>query len=157
MLYLGLCGLLGVAAIATWWIEKQIVTDREQVEAATLDVIDAYHQQDRERTLERISDRAVELERLATVTIGLVRLGDDLRVSDLSVRMKAQNSRAVSHFRVNTTVSMTGYGEVGYRPSRWEVTWQKEGGKWRIIYVEQLDPITGEPQADWTQLTGRLP
>jgi hypothetical protein len=24
------------------------------------------------------------------------------------------------------------------------VDWQKEGGQWRIIYVERLDPITGE-------------
>lgn len=154
--YLGLCVLLGVAAAATWWIETQIVTEREQVEAATLDVIDAYQRQDVERTIDRISETATELQRLARMTIGYIRLGDDLRVSDLSVRMKARNSRAISHFRVNTTVSMTGYGTVGYRPSRWEVTWQKEGGKWRIIYVQQLDPITGEPQQEWTRLTGRL-
>ena len=119
-------------------------------------MIDAYQRQDEVRTIDRISARAPELQQIARVAIGEVQLGDDLRVSDLSVRMKAQNTRAVSHFRVNTTVSRVGLGEIGYRPSRWEVTWQKEGGKWRIIYIELLDPITGEPQQEWTRLTGRL-
>jgi hypothetical protein len=35
-------------------------------------------------------------------------------------------------------------GDVGHRASRWDLTWQKQGGDWRIIEIQRLDPISGE-------------
>ena len=70
---------------------------------------------------------------------------ENLRISDMDVTLLADGSRAKSRFRANGTVEVTGFGNVGHKPSQWMLTWQQEGGLWKVVDVERLDTITGEP------------
>lgn len=124
--------------------EQRIVTDREQVEDAVYAVTAAFERQDRTDMLEYIGAQEIVLQNIAAWAMDHVQPDGPLNVTDVSVRMHNNNTRADSHFRVNGPISVLGMGKVGHRASRWELTWQKEGGNWRIINIERLDPISGE-------------
>jgi len=132
-----------IASLATYLVEQNIVTESERVEQAIYGVTEAFQQRDEQRTLSFISQRFPELQTLAIIALRVVEVRDDLRVTDVHVELKNEQTRALSHFRANGTFQAVGIGEVR-EPTRWEVGWQKEGGEWRIISVEQLHPVTGE-------------
>lgn len=146
---IGLAGTLVLAA-AVYFIEGAIVTPREEVEAAIMGITSAFEQGDRERTLGYISTRAEGIRQLAEKGIRMVDV-EGLRVTDVRVRMRAESSRAWSHFRANATVAYR-KRKLGRKPSRWEAVWQREGGHWRMIRVQRLNPVTGEPMGVWDWL-----
>lgn len=145
---------MAVASLVTYVVEENIVTERERVEQAVIGIADAFQDQDVRRTLSFISRRTPEYSYYAGLAVQHVEVDGELRITDLSVDLKT--GRAKSHFRANGTFIVSQYGNVGHYPTRWEVLWQKEGDEWKIIGVEQLDPITGEPIDEYLRyLMGR--
>ena len=137
--------LLAAVAIVVYVVEQQIVTERERVEQSITDVAAAFQRRDVDGTLAHFSEHAILLKGLVMTALAAVQVQDDLRITDVSIAMRNADSRASSHFRANGTFDVVGYGTVGHQPTRWNVDWQKEAGEWRIIKVERLDPVTGEP------------
>lgn len=135
--------LLVLLCVVIYVVEGQIVTDAERVEASVHELCHAFQRKD-EATYDYISQTAPEIKVALMGAMALVRVQDDLSVTDVSVEMLAQNSRALSHFRANATIDVVGYGNVGRQPSRWELTWQREDDEWKVIRVTRLHPITGE-------------
>ncbi len=136
--------LLVIISVATYIIEQRIVTERERVEASVFGVVDAFQKQDVEGTLRYFSQNATLLRGIANGAIRFVEVKEDLRITDVSVTTTNNDTRATSHFRANGSFIVAG-NDVGHQPTRWQVSWQKEGGEWRIINVERLDPIRGDP------------
>lgn len=138
--------LLALSAGVVYVVEQRIVTERERVEAAIFGVADAFRAADTGAVLEFISLRApLELRLGIQLAMGpmQVRVQDDLRVTDVSVEMLSEDSRARAHFRANGRIYVGEHGDVGHQATRWNVTWQKEGGEWKILDVERLDPVRG--------------
>jgi hypothetical protein len=135
--------VLVAAAVAVFFVEKSIVTEAERVEQDVYDLTGAFQRKDRERLLSFFSLQAPDLRTKALEALNLVDLPDGIDIKDVSVRMSNENTRAVSHFRANGTVSVKGLGSQ-HSPSRWEVTWQKEGNDWKIIEVIRLHPVKDE-------------
>jgi hypothetical protein len=170
---LALCGLLALGCVFAWsnhkrglflfaalglsllgcgifLLERVIVTERERIEAGVHQFCRAFQQKDEQQALDFFSpqdivDRLVVQQALKRVTVK-----DDLRVTDVNVAMKAQDSRAISHFRANATIVVDGYGDVGHQPFRCELTWQRVAGAWKIIKITRLDPISGKELAPWS-------
>lgn len=138
-------GLLVILCGAIYIVEQRIITEAERVEQLVLDLTSAFQQKREEQVLEMFSPTASELRATVKTAMNLVTVHEDLRITDLSVQMKAQDSRAISHFRANATISIGSHGGLGHHPSRWEITWQREADQWRIIRVERLNPVSGEP------------
>lgn len=139
--------LMVVATGMTYHVEQSIVTDAEVVAQSVTDAARAFEQRDVPRTL---SFFAQPLHPIVETAFALVSSIDSLRITDVSVRMLAQNSRARSHFRANGTVTVENHGNIGHQPSRWELTWQKQAGQWKIIKIGRLNPITGEQISLWS-------
>ena len=139
--------LLLVCCGVVYVIEQQIITERERVEVAIHDMAAAFEAADTGATLEFISPRAFDLRLAVQVAIDVleIRVQDDLRITDIDIEMLNEQSRAKAHFRANGTFHVGEYGDVGHQPTRWNVTWQKEGGDWKVIDVERLDPVRGDP------------
>lgn len=152
-----LLGVVGMAALAAgiWYVEQVIVTERERVSNSVYEITSAFQERDLTRTLTYISERALDLKALVTFGYNVVTVGEDMRVTDVVVEMTGQDTRAVSRFRVNATVSAGNYSQ--RTPSRWEARWQLEGGEWRMISIQELDPITGEQIDRLGQLKRHLP
>ena len=136
---MGSLGLI-LAAVAVIFIEQSIVTESERVEQQVLDLTSAFQRKDHDRTLGFISRQAPELRNMAEFALENVTVQDDLKVKDMHVRVTNENTRAVSRFRANGTISFQGTN-FGPQPSLLEVTWQKENGDWKIIGLRRLNPI----------------
>jgi hypothetical protein len=135
--------LMVVAAVAVYSIERAYVTEGERVEKSVYDVTSAFQRKDRERVLSFFAVQAPDLRETAIKALELVEFPDGIDVKDVSVRMSNENSRAISRFRANGTVSLPRVA-TQHVASRWEVTWQKEGSDWKIIEVIRLHPVKDE-------------
>jgi ketosteroid isomerase-like protein len=140
-----LFGVIVVVAscVAIYFIEQAIVTDAERVEENVRQLVAAFQRKDRQATLSHFSVGARELRIAVDRALDLV---DITRVSvkDVDVRLVAQGSQALSHFRANGTGTLAGLGGSTEFASRWELTWQKEGDVWKIVEVRRLNPIKEE-------------
>jgi hypothetical protein len=125
-------------------LERMVVTEAERIEADVYTLTSAFQQKDLEKTLSFFSDENKTDRDLVRMAMGLVTVHDDLRVSNVIVTVNEEDSLATSHFRANASVTMKGYGEAGWRPSRWEFTWRREEGEWRITKIRRLNPIRDE-------------
>jgi hypothetical protein len=137
---LGLCPVIGV-------VEKLIVTDAEQVEAAVFDLADAVEKEDAERALAHISNHATAERGLVAAGLGMIEVDGRLRITDLQVEVVSSGSRANSHFRANGTVRERSSHHESHVASRWRLTWQREAGEWKIVTIERLRLI-GDQKMD---------
>ena len=138
------CILLGAGC---YLLDMYVQTAGELITQNVYDLTTAFQQQNVPKTLGFFSAQAIPERVLISTALNQVRVGEDLRVSDVSVTFKAANSLAISHFRANASVTINipgGPHHVSYHPSRWELDWQKEAGEWKIVKVHRLNPITGK-------------
>ncbi len=133
-----------LSAGMVYYVESIIVTEAEKVELAIHESVQACIDGDVEGVLEHVSVNNIVLQGVVRAGLALVDIHEDMHVTDLSVTMLAGDTRAKSHFRVNGTVSLNKLNHQGHAATRWNVTWQKEGGEWKIIEVDRLDPVTGQ-------------
>ena len=135
------CVLLGGVAFV---VERQLVTESERVEAALQDTVAAVKAGDQDAVLSRISANAPDIRSWFTRALDRFEVLDEVRVKQVRIELKAQNSRAVTSFRANGPIKDKHSGSVGRGATRWEFTWQREADDWRIIRVTRLDLFTGE-------------
>lgn len=137
---------LCLAAVGVYFVEGMILTEEEQVEAQVLGVTDAFRRQDLEGTLAFFSPRAEAERSLVRQAEAVIDEVHSLRITDMSVELLAENTRAKSHFRANGEVSVSAAG-LSHRnrfTTRWRLTWQKEADQWKVIEVHRLHPIRGD-------------
>lgn len=143
----GLFAVLAVVCLlliaAVFAVERAIVTPAEEVERDILALRDAVVRGDLKGTLDYLSPTAVTERGAIETGMRLADVEDDLHVSDMDVKTLAGDTQALSRFRANGTVDLKGYGS-GHVATYWEVSWRKEGGRWKIFQIKRLNPITGE-------------
>ncbi len=153
-LCLALCGIVFV-------IEQKIVTERERVENRLLDFAVAFQQDSLRQglvnlvvpgpepaALSYISASADGTRRMAVEALNFVDLPEPVRISDVRTTMSNNDSRAVTQFRASATVKAGGYSDGVRYPTRWELTWQREKGDWKILRATRLQFNTGEALHD---------
>lgn len=150
-------GALAAAALgclllagATFVIERLVVTDREQIESQIHLLARAFERKDKPAVLGAFSAGAGKWRNLAEEALELVTIRRELSIKDVSVRVYGQGARATSRFRANGTVEFKGV-DVGHQPSRWELTWQREQGQWKVIDVQRLNPFSEEVMQPFEQ------
>ena len=131
---------LGIVGVV-YAVERAIVTDGEKVQGDVAQLCDQFRKRD-PAALDHFSANAPELKALCKRAMEAVEIRDDLRLTDFHTKFTSQNSRASVHFRANATVSVGGFS--GHQPFRCILDFQKEGGAWKIVDVQQLDPIKGD-------------
>lgn len=142
------CGLVFV-------VEQQIVTETERVEQRLLNFTAAFQRDSLQRGLlnavlggpEPESLKFIhgdEVRRMATQALDLVDIQDDVRISDIHTKMTNKDSRAITQFRASASVTVSGYNAVR-QPSRWELTWGKEDGEWKVLRATRLNFLSGQP------------
>lgn len=147
-----LVGALGLAlaCVGVYFAEEQIVTEAEKVEAAVYEVTGAFRDDDLEKTLSYISPSEEGMRLAVTAANALYDVEDDLRITDVRVETRANDTLAVSRFRANATISSRKGGFRGHHPTHWELTWRKIGGEWKITDYQRLHVVTGEPIGTWS-------
>lgn len=136
--------LCGAGIVGSYLIDELIVTDREQVTRLVHALAEDVRRLDVDSTLRYISSREENLKHQVELGFNLISGIDYLTITDESVDIFGQGGRARSHFRANGRIHVRGHGDAGHQPTRWELTWQKEAGAWKIVDIRRLNPITGE-------------
>ncbi len=135
-----------VLALAVWFIERAIVTPGEHVEGNLLALVQAFQQNDEPGTLQYISTgpNSLGLVVLAKLAIHSVDIDANYRITDVQIQTQANDTAATSHFRLNATLRMATQGNLGHKPFRFNGKWRIEAGEWRLVEIEELDPINGQ-------------
>jgi len=131
---------LGIGCYA--W-SQSVETPTKVITARLHEMTAAFQNQDVAKTKSYFSQQAALPVELDTV-ISMVRVHGEIRLSDISVILKQQNSLATCHFRANGTFSPATGGAQQYLPTRWELDWQREGNEWKIIAVRRLHMMNGK-------------
>ncbi len=134
-------GFMAILCGLTYYIEHIVVTDREKVEDAIYKLADSFQRNDRAGMLSNFPPVDIDLQNLANTAMDMVDIEDDYRITDMDVDVSADSTLAKSTFRVNATASV--YGVSSEARTRWELNWRKDGGKWRIVEVKRLEPLSG--------------
>jgi ketosteroid isomerase-like protein len=132
-----------IAAIGVYLAEKSIVTEAERVEGEVQGLVSAFERKDHDALAAFFSVRAPDLRAQAEQALTWVDIPNGLDIKDMRVRTSNEDTRAISHFRANGTVSFRGMATT-HVASRWEFTWQKEQGRWKVIDVQRLNPYKEE-------------
>lgn len=151
---LAMCGIV-------WVVELQIVTEREHVEQRLLDLATTFQEESMQvgmanflipggklRTLDFISANSPDVRSLVETGLKLVDVANDVRISDVQTSLSNNNTRATTHLRATATITVGTFGNVGRQPTRWELTWQREQGEWRVLRATRLHFLSGEPLHD---------
>ncbi|HSG71664.1 MAG TPA: hypothetical protein VLA12_14680 [Planctomycetaceae bacterium] len=149
--YYGFAGLCFTLCLVVWIVEQQVVTEGEKIERRIYDLVAAFQQNDIERTLSYFSKSNLSLLATVGAAIAGVDIDDDYRITDYEVTLKADQTLATTHFRVNATANVALHGDVGRQPTRWLVDWRIERGEWMITEVHRLKlvgPVT-ETMSIW--------
>ncbi|MBT5019734.1 MAG: hypothetical protein HON04_13435 [Planctomicrobium sp.] len=140
----------------TWFVEKQVVTEREKVQASVIGITSAFGERDLDKTVSYVSQRSQDLRFLIGYAYNLVEFKGDMRVTDVEIEMTNNKSRAKTRFRVNGTINALHENYSGHQPTRWEATWQIESDEWKMIDIIQLDPVSGNVVNDFVQMRDHL-
>ncbi|QDT16101.1 Cif family virulence factor [Alienimonas californiensis] len=139
----GVCLLLGAATFGADWY---VVTEAEKVEAHIDELAAAAVAGDTEKVLSFLSPTAVLPRTSVAFGFNLVTIEDDLRLTDRSTEVTANDTQALSDFRANGTVRVPQLaGASKHFATKWQLVWRKEAGEWKITEVRRFNPITGEP------------
>jgi hypothetical protein len=133
------------AAITAVAVERSIVTPREQVTRSLEQLIADFEHSNANGVLDAISSRTPQLRNLAAKALDKVTISN-VRLTDVNVELSGEDVlRARTHFRVNADAVLNGLHRLPRQPTRWKATWEQEAdGRWRMIDIDQLDPLTGE-------------
>jgi hypothetical protein len=135
-------GLLLLAMTGVIYVvERAIVTEGEKLQLQVALLCDQFRKRDM-AALDHFSSTAPELKATCTAAMHSVEIGNDLRLTDFSTKFMSQNSQANVHFRANATITVLGTSK--FYPFRGLLTFRKEGGAWKIVDVQRLDPIKGD-------------
>lgn len=132
--------MLALVAGSAFVIDQAVVTEPEKIDLLVRSLCDDFRHK-RAGTLDYFSRSEPGLKAAALAAQSLVTINEGPRITDVKIQVTNQGTRATSHFRANASISVAGYGDVGYQPSRFVLTWLRESDGWKIVKVQRFDPI----------------
>lgn len=146
--------LLLLAAVTIYFVEIAIVTNSEQVEKNLHDLVDTFVEESHQfgsgsatvpeqaRCQSYFAETNTVDRTRVVAALMFVQVEGDIRVTDVKIQLTNQDTMAVTHFRANATFSAG--SNTGHHPSRWEMTWQKQAGEWKITRTKMLNVVNGK-------------
>ncbi|HET6328982.1 MAG TPA: nuclear transport factor 2 family protein [Planctomycetaceae bacterium] len=122
-------------------VERLIVTESERVENNVYALAHAFESGDAARCGEFFSPHDEQDKAIVQGAARTVHIVGSIRVTDLSVQLTSAESRATSTFRASATANFNSQEIHG--ATRWELSWQREGGEWKIIRIRRLHFVGG--------------
>lgn len=138
----GLC-LAACAGIIIF--ERWYVTPTEQVEQHVHALVAAVETDDAEAALSFFAEENREERSAVERGMARVRVKGTVNVKDVEVSYNPPRTAIVSHFRANGVLETKQERYSRSFATRWKLTWKTIGNQWRIVAIQRLHPVTGEP------------
>lgn len=140
--------VLGVIVLI---VEDSIVTESEEVEARVLALGDAVVDGNPKTVSSFFAAGTEDLQSTITNNLKIVDVRPGLRITDMEITHEPGTSQAQSHFRANGEVLVR--SSITYTsPTRWNLSWKKEDGTWKVAQIQRLEPIKGDVISTWGDL-----
>lgn len=133
-----------LAAGLFWWIEAKIVTESEVLEKDLQTLLDAFKHQDETAIHGHISAEAPNLKSIATQGMNMVKLDPAFHMKDIQITLSDEGQTATAHLRANGRAALKNAAYDQTVATRWETTWKKEAGRWKLRAVRRLDVVSGQ-------------
>lgn len=135
----------GVACVGVLFFERWYVTELEEVEAEVPQLVAAVEADDVDKVLSFLAEDEPGVRGAVQLGMSRYRIKDSIRLTDVQVRYDGDPSMVITHFRATGTIVQKSGSNVSQRiPTRWELTWRKSGGKWKVKKIQRLNFMTGK-------------
>jgi hypothetical protein len=128
-----------LVAVAIFVADHFIITETKRVQAGIYGLAKAVQAGNVEQCLEFFSPNDKVDRQLVSTAVGMVEIEGSIHITDLSINMSSAESRAVTTFRATATAKYQGQSD--RIPTRWELTWQREGIDWKVIRIRRLQLV----------------
>jgi ketosteroid isomerase-like protein len=135
---------LGAACVGVFFFERWYVTELEEVDAELPKLLAAVEADDVDRVLAFIDEDATKWRGAVQLGMSQFRIQGGIRLTDRQPRYGPDRSTVITHFRANGTAELKSGGASRHVPTRWDLTWKKSGGRWKIIHIQRLHPTNDE-------------
>ncbi len=136
--------VLLVLSPGIYLIEQNIVTEKEKLEEIIYGLSHAFQQGQVKESLFYVHKKNLVDKARIKKALKYIEVGDDMRITDLRIKISQDDAlSATTLFRANATISFRN-NSLGYKPSRWKISWYKDGSAWKIIQIEQLHIVNGK-------------
>jgi hypothetical protein len=129
--------------VGFYFLERMIVTDGERLQAIVVNLCQDFREK-KATVIDYVSNAHPEIKLKFAGALALVSVHDDMRLSDFQTEMTKDGTEGTVHFRANASLTVAGFGDVGYQPARIVLKFHREKGEWKIIEVRRLNPINGK-------------
>ena len=133
-----------LAAGLFWWLESSVVTESEILERDLQSMLDGFIRQDEALIHSQISEKAPNLRTIASQALDMVTLDSGFHLKDINITISDDSSKATAHLRANGRASLKRNAYDQTVATRWETTWEKEGGTWKLVSAKRLDVVSGK-------------
>lgn len=152
--YLLISGGMLLLSGAVFLVDAAVMTEGERVAEQVRELCYDFQRGEIDQACGYFSEAAPELKEVVRQASSLVRVGNDLIVSDIDVKTVGTPPHFVTRFRAKATVFLkTGASEEngGFQPSQWELIWKREESGWRIVKLSRLNPLNQQPMEVFKQ------
>ncbi len=139
MLFLGFAVFVG---------EEMIETESEKVQSRVLALADAVRHGEKEQVQGYFAADAQSLRQQVAAHVDDIQF-EELRITGLKVEVNPEGTQAQSDFHANGSGTFRKTLSSNFA-TRWNLTWQKEAGVWKVVQIERLDPIQGNVIGTWS-------
>jgi hypothetical protein len=140
-------------AVGFYYLERIIVTDGERLQEIVVHLCQDFRDKN-PRVSEYVSDTHPEYKVMFATAMAMVNVHNDLRLSDFQTKINEKGTEGTVHFRANASLTISGFGDVGYQPARLVLTFQREKDGWKIINIQRLNPLNGKDMGVLDQSAG---
>ena len=134
---------LGLAG-GLYLLEQSIVTASEQIQDGLESLRLGFVNESQEEINRWISEGSPELRQLASDGLKLVKVSRGFHVQNVQVRLEEGEQRAVVELRGNGIVTIRQSDTPQHASTRWRTIWELESGRWQLVEVRRLNPVTGD-------------
>lgn len=130
---------------AIYLFELIYVTEPEVVEGRIAELVAAVEADDADKAVSYFSEDNAEIRAALRSGMSSYRSYGPIRVRSMRVEYNKDGSAIIARFDVNGDFGMKSSRSSATKyPTRWELTWKKESGEWRIVKAQRVSWKNGK-------------
>lgn len=132
-------------SVGLYFLEQALISTGEEVEAAVVEMLESFKDEDLNAIANQIADRDPELIRQAERGLGLVDLDSNFQLKSAETSVSDDQQTVTAFIRANGRVEISNPNPVSQHVATyWKTIWTLQDSKWKLKNVTQLNPTNGD-------------
>lgn len=132
-------------SVGLYFLEQALVSTGEEVEAAVVEMLENFKNENLDAISNQIADKDPELIQLTERGLKLVDLGPDFQLKSAETSVSDDQQTVTAFIRANGRIEISS-SAAGSRhmPTFWKTTWTMQDSKWKLKNATRLNPANGD-------------